>query len=44
MESIKKSIDETLKIIRRTWNENYIDIIRSISYEELEEKIKSINI
>jgi len=41
MESIKKSIDEiTEKLFVGTWNENYIDIIRSIRYEELEEKIK----
>ena len=40
-DSIKKNIDEIIKeLFVGTWNEQYIDIIRHIRYEELEEKIE----
>jgi len=41
IESIKKNIDEiTKELFVGTWNEQYINIIRYIRYEKLEEKIE----
>jgi hypothetical protein len=40
-ESTRKNIDEiTKKLFVGLWNEQYIDIVRHIRYEELEEKIE----